>query len=135
MVKVKSVRGGILFYGITQVVLLAGIEAAKIIGNPLTVLVGGLLLLKRTVDWVWIDTITRLPITGEIVKKLSGFKTCLVCPGRWGRPEEIPRYQEQMSALGFRPDAVMTDEVEAWEAWGLTFSKRSSARGTTRPRG
>ena len=42
------------------------------------------------------------------VTQLSGLQTCLVCPERWGRPEDIPVYQQQMDRLAFRPDAVMT---------------------------
>ncbi len=63
---------------------------------------------KSLVDWVWIDTITELPLNKTIVKQLEPFKTCLVCPERWGRPEDITAYAELMRKLNFRPDAVMT---------------------------
>lgn len=68
-------------------------------------------------DWVWIDTNTTLPLTSDIVSRLKPFKTCLVCPDRWGRPEDIGKYIDQMRALGFWPDAVMTayEHKEAWE--------------------
>jgi len=68
-------------------------------------------------DWVWIDTNTRLPLNSEILKKLQMFKTCLVCPERWGRPEDILKYQEQMGSLNFKPTAVMTslDCIEKWK--------------------
>ncbi|MDA0323520.1 MAG: hypothetical protein O2923_12515 [Verrucomicrobia bacterium] len=59
-------------------------------------------------EWVWIDCVTHLPLTATIVEDLKPFKTCLVCPERWGRPGDIPVYQEQMRSLGFEPDAVMT---------------------------
>jgi len=67
-------------------------------------------------DWVWIDTNTRLPLDTKIVQKLQGMKTCLVCPERWGRPEDIPLYRRQMRELGFTPTAVMTalSCVEKW---------------------
>lgn len=70
------------------------------------------------VDWVWIDTISRLPLTAEIVKLLKPFKTCLVCPERWGRPQDIPGYRATMLKLGFTPDAVMTSTAHAqkWES-------------------
>jgi len=60
-------------------------------------------------DWVWIDTNTMLPLNEGIVKRLSKFKTCLVCPERWGRPEDIEHYIHKMKQLGFRLDAVMTN--------------------------
>jgi hypothetical protein len=68
------------------------------------------------VDWVWIDTVTKLPLDPSTIKSLSGFRTCLVCPERWGRPNDIPAYRSKMRELGFEPDAVMTSEkyVAQW---------------------
>ena len=73
---------------------------------------------KGRVDWVWIDTISKLPLTSEVVEQLRGFKTCLVCPERWGRPQDIPAYRKQLAELGMKIDAVMTAEahVAAWLA-------------------
>ena len=67
-------------------------------------------------DWVWIDTNTRLPLTTAILSRLAGFQTCLVCPERWGRPQDIPAYRRKMVELGFQPSAVMTSLpcVQAW---------------------
>lgn len=72
-------------------------------------------------DWVWIDTNTKLPITGEVIPVLEKFKTCLVCPERWGRPQDIPGYIEQLKKLEFKLDAVMTskDYVKIWEESGV----------------
>ena len=77
---------------------------------------------KSLVDWVWIDTNTRLPLDevkdGEkIVKRLMNFKTALVCPSRWGRPEDIHVYAEEMKAKNFRLDMIMTADVyiPKWE--------------------
>ena len=71
---------------------------------------------KGRVDWVWIDTISRLPLDAQVVEQLRGFKTCLVCPERWGRPQDIPAYRKQLAELGMQIDAVMTAEahVAAW---------------------
>ncbi|MBX4212071.1 hypothetical protein KW787_01265 [Candidatus Pacearchaeota archaeon] len=76
---------------------------------------------KPLLDWVWIDTNTVLPLTHDIVNRLKPFKTCLVCPERWGRPQDIPRYIEYIKELGFKLDAVMTDEkfVPLWENSGI----------------
>lgn len=60
------------------------------------------------VDWVWIDTNTLLPLTPENVPFLADFKTCLVCPDRWGRPQDIPSYITQIMGLKFPLTAVMT---------------------------
>ena len=69
------------------------------------------------VDWLWIDTNTRLPITAEVLPVLKQFKTCLVCPERWGRPQDIADYKRQMDAVGYYPNAVMTalSCAEMWE--------------------
>jgi len=74
---------------------------------------------RGRVDWVWIDTNTRLPLDATAVALLEGLHTCLVCPERWGRPGDIPVYQAQMAALGFTPTAVMTalPFVPRWRAW------------------
>lgn len=63
---------------------------------------------RGKVDWVWIDTNTRLPLNETITAQLQGFKTCLVCPERWGRPQDIPNYIQQLRDLQFPLDAVMT---------------------------
>ncbi len=70
------------------------------------------------VDWVWIDTISRLPLDAKNMGSLLGFKSCLVCPERWGRPQDIIPYAGQMRALGYWPDAVMTSLMHArlWKA-------------------
>ena len=67
-------------------------------------------------DWVWIDTNTELPITNVNKAVLDQFKKCLVCPERWGRPEDIDLYINQMYKIGFSVDAVMTSEKykEKW---------------------
>lgn len=74
------------------------------------------------VDWTWIDTNTRLPLDEEkdgkdIVNRLMKFKTALVCPSRWGRPEDIDAYAEEIKAKGFRLDMVMTADayIPVWE--------------------
>lgn len=74
---------------------------------------------KPLIDWVWIDTNTMLPLTKDIVKRLKPFKTCLVSPDRWGRPDDIASYRKQMEELDFSLDAVMTGEAYA-DAWMRT---------------
>lgn len=68
-------------------------------------------------DWVWIDTNTKLPLDADTVERLKPFKTCLVCPDRWGRPQDIEAYIKQMNDLSFKLTAVMTalPHAEQWE--------------------
>ncbi len=75
-------------------------------------------------DWVWIDTNTKLPLDADTVSRLKPFKTCLVCPERWGRPEDIESYIAQMKALGFEPTAVMT-EFNHRNLWERAYNDRT----------
>jgi len=81
------------------------------------------LLLKGKFGWVWVDTNTRLPLDPESYRKLkdAGFKLALVCPSRWGRPQDIPLFIEQMKRDGVNIDTVMTAEayVGQWENSGV----------------
>tara|TARA_Y100001970_G_scaffold281852_1_gene393494 strand:- start:33764 stop:34351 length:588 start_codon:yes stop_codon:yes gene_type:complete len=69
-------------------------------------------------DWVWIDTISNLPISKSNKSILDKFKKCLVCPERWGRPEDIPIYVEKMKAYNFQINAVMTS-LKCSHLWEL----------------
>ena len=73
-------------------------------------------------DWVWIDTNTRLPLDEvkdgkDIVDRLMKFKTALVCPDRWGRPEDIDSHAEEIKKKGLRLNIVMTSvaTIPTWE--------------------
>ena len=63
---------------------------------------------KGLVNWVWIDTFTKLPLNQNSINILKHFKTCLVCPERWNRPEEIAPYKEKLQKINFQLNAVMT---------------------------
>ena len=71
-------------------------------------------------DWVWIDTNTRLPLDASVTTQLAGFRTCLVCPERWGRPQDIGTYRQQLAQLQFPLDAVMTS-LEHATAWAKPY--------------
>ena len=68
------------------------------------------------IDWIWIDTITQLPVDESSVPILNRFKKCLVCPERWGRPSDIGNYKQLMYSLDFEIDAVMTSNqyIKLW---------------------
>lgn len=81
------------------------------------------LLLKGKFKWVWVDTNTKLPLDAKVYNQLkdAGYKLALVCPERWGRPQDIPVFIEQMKRDGVKIDAVMTGEayVSQWENSGV----------------
>jgi len=66
---------------------------------------------KDLVDWVWIDTITTLPINQKNGKYFKSFKTCLVCPSRWGRPNDIADIKSTIVINKLKIDCVMTESI------------------------
>lgn len=76
--------------------------------------------LRGLVDWLWMDTNTRLPFSPEIVPVLNHFRVCLVCPERWGRADDIVPYAQALRGAKFALDAVMTNvaHAEEWERVG-----------------
>ena len=70
------------------------------------------------IDWIWVDTFTRLPIDRKIfdeMKKL-GYKLCLVSPELQGQQEKISAYKEQLAKDGIVFDAICTKSynIEKW---------------------
>ena len=72
---------------------------------------------KNKLNWVWIDTTTTLPINKKNIKILNNFKSCLVCPERWGRKKDIKVYKNKMKKMNFKPSAIMTskDCLKYWQ--------------------
>ena len=71
---------------------------------------------QNKLNWVWIDTVTKLPINNSNKKILSQFKSCIVCPERWGRKKDIEIYKHKLKKIKFKPTAVMTSKKYA-ENW------------------
>lgn len=65
------------------------------------------LLYKNKLDYLFVDTNTKLPLDKNIIKKIEWFKTCLVSPDRWGREFDIVNYKNTLIDLNFRFDYVM----------------------------
>ena len=76
----------------------------------------------NNVGWVWIDTFNKLPINKANIKVLKKFKTCLVCPERWNRPQDISLYYKQMKLEKFFPNLVMTSQKN-FSRWEKLISK------------
>jgi len=71
---------------------------------------------KELVNWIWIDTVNNLPIKVEILPTILNFKSCIVCPERWGRKNDIEIYKNTFKKLNFKPNAVMTS-LECVKLW------------------
>jgi hypothetical protein len=74
-------------------------------------------------DWVWVDTNTELPLDADEYERLraADYKICLVCPGRWDRPDDIPKYADQLKQSEIEVDAIMTSLEDA-DRWSDAFS-------------
>jgi len=85
--------------------------------EPIEVVEAQIKDIKPLLNWVWIDTNTILPLDQNVVKILKIFKTCLVCPSRWGRPGDVAGYAKKIKDLSFSLDAIMTslDLVDEWK--------------------
>lgn len=74
-------------------------------------------------SWVWVDVNTRLPLDKRSFKKLkrAGYKLALVCPERWGREQDIPKYIAYMKRNTIKVDTVMTSgqHADEWEKSGV----------------
>lgn len=72
---------------------------------------------KKRAEWIWIDTVTKLPIYKQNISIIKKFKSCIVCPERWGRKKDIKKYKKKLDQLNFIPDAVMTSFscIKLWE--------------------
>lgn len=71
------------------------------------------------IDWVWVDTFTKLPlnnITYKEIKKM-GYKICLVSPELQDQPEKIKIYAEQIKSESMEFDAICTKEynINLWK--------------------
>ena len=66
--------------------------------------------MQGKVDWVWVDTFTKLPLNHEIATKIKkmGYKLCLVSPELQGQPEKISVYREQIKKEKINFDAICT---------------------------
>ena len=78
---------------------------------------------NNNVGWVWIDTFKTLPINKKNSLILKKFKSCLVCPERWGRTQDITKYFKLLKRIKFLPNSVMTDlkYAKKWEKLILNF--------------
>lgn len=74
------------------------------------------ILFNDKLNWIWVDTINQLPISHENLEIIRTLKSCLVCPSRWGRSNEIKKIKKKLNSLNFNFDFVMTDleNINQW---------------------
>ncbi len=69
------------------------------------------------VQWLWIDSFTKLPFTDESVEYFKNFESCLVSPSRWGRRHDVEQSITTFKKFNFFPDWIMLEinEIAEWE--------------------
>ena len=78
--------------------------------------IANLNLFVDKLDWVWIDTITRLPVNSLNVNQLNKFQSCLVCPSIWGNEESISSVNKKVNDLGLNLKSIITNlnQISKW---------------------
>ena len=77
------------------------------------------LLFKNKVDWIWVDTFTKLFLTLEDYKKLklAKFKLCLVSPElNKTNKFDIEEIKDIIKEKSFQFDAICTKFPEKWDS-------------------
>ena len=75
------------------------------------------------VNWIWVDTYTKLSLSPNSIKIIKKFKSCIVCPERWGREKDIKKYYNTMYKMNFFPDCVMTSKKNSLKWLNLSQKK------------
>ena len=74
--------------------------------------------LSGMVDWVWVDTFSRLALSNADAKRLrdAGFRLCLVSPELVGRsdPDAVRDIRQELASRDIVIDAVCTKTPELW---------------------
>ena len=79
-------------------------------------------------DWVWIDTNTKLPLDEKNIPILNRCKKCLVCPERWGRPLDIKMYKKTaiivcLFSMIFAQDNVELEEDRHFNSYQINLDR------------
>ncbi len=79
------------------------------------------LAMSDLIDWVWVDTFTKLALSRAEAQALkgAGLKLCLVSPDLLGRtaPEDIDDIQAEIRREAITINAVCTKFPERWTSW------------------
>jgi hypothetical protein len=73
-------------------------------------------LFANKFNWIWIDTISLLPIDNSNFEILNQFNVCVVCPSLWKRSDDILKVKRKLSEYNFNNLLVMTEMtyVNSW---------------------
>ena len=77
-------------------------------------------LFRNKLNWIWIDTVTKLPINQQNFNIINQFNVCIVCPSLWHRTEDIVKIKRKLYKFNFDNINVITKKKYANE-WLKTF--------------
>lgn len=76
--------------------------------------------MAHLVEWVWIDTFTKIPLTQEQEQELHslGLKLCFVSPELQGQQSKVDQYIQDLENKQIKLDAVCckTQFIDAWRS-------------------
>jgi hypothetical protein len=77
------------------------------------------ILFQNKLDWVWVDTLNKVPINKENIDILNKFKVCLVCPTRWGRIPDYDNLKEIFKSI--KTPMIMTsiEQISNYKRFSL----------------
>lgn len=73
-------------------------------------------IFKNKFNWIWVDSITKVPIADENFQTINKFNVCLVCPSLWKRSEDINKEKYKLSKYNFDNLKVITKHkyIDMW---------------------
>ena len=71
---------------------------------------------KNKFNWIWVDSITKVPITDENFQTINKFNVCVVCPSLWKRSEDINKEKYKLSKYNFDNLKIITKHkyIDMW---------------------
>lgn len=73
-------------------------------------------IFKNKFNWIWVDSITKVPIMKENFQIINKFNICVVCPSLWKRSEDIKKEKYKLSKYNFDNLKVITKQkyIDMW---------------------
>ena len=65
-------------------------------------------IFKNKFNWIWVDSISKVPIDDENFQTLNKFNVCVVCPSLWKRSEDINKEKDKLIKYKFDNLKVIT---------------------------
>ena len=71
---------------------------------------------KNKFNWIWVDSITKVPITDKNFQTINKFNVCVVCPSLWKRSEDINNEKYKLSKYNFDNLKIITKHkyIDVW---------------------